>query len=411
MKKRLLSLITIMVVTFSLLGCSNNAPTKEGSPSPTTEASVSPSTEPSKTEAPAASESPAVSEVPEESPMPMKDIKSVEFVKNLHIGWNLGNTLDASGGIGLDTETAWGNPVTTKEMIMAVKEAGFDTLRLPTTWGNHMLDKEPYTIHQIWLDRVKEVVDYGIDNGMYVILNLHHEEWLYPDYENLPMLKTRLAAMWTQIAETFKNYDEHLIFEGMNEPRLRGTPLEWTGGDEESRDVINQLNQVFVDTIRSSGGNNPLRQIMVPTYAASPNPSALSTFIVPQDDHLIVSLHSYTPYNFALNTKGTSEFDKDSDQDKNELDWLFNTINDTFISKGIPVILGEFGAVNKENLQDRIEWAKEYTSRASSIGVPCVYWDNGAFSGEGENFGLIDRKTLTWAYPEIVNSLMEGLQK
>lgn len=340
----------------------------------------------------------------------IRDISSTELVKEMNIGWNLGNTLDATGGFMLSSEINWGNPKTKKEMIDMVKEAGFNVIRLPITWQNHMGPAPEYVLHSNWMDRVQEVVDYAIDNDMYVIINLHHEEWHFPSYDNLETAKTQLLAVWSQIAERFKDYDEHLIFESMNEPRMVGTTLEWSGGNAEAHDVINQLNAAFVDLMRNkTTGNNPYRHLMLPTYAASSGSNVLSNFLVPEDDKVIVSIHAYTPYNFALNKSGTSAFDSTNTADTKDIQSLFESLDTYFIQKGIPVIIGEFGAMNKENLEARVDWAQYYVKTATSYGIPCIWWDNGVFTGDGENFGLLDRRELTWAYPEIVDALMKGL--
>lgn len=341
----------------------------------------------------------------------MRDISSAELVKEIKIGWNLGNTMDATGGSGVMSEISWGNPVTTKELIDAVKEAGFNTIRIPTTWQNHLGPAPDYVINKAWLDRVQQIVDYAMANDMFVIINAHHEDWYFPSYDNLDAAKDELNKLWTQIAARFESYDEHLIFEGMNEPRQKGTPNEWNGGNAEGWDCINQLNQVFVDTIRSAGGNNPLRHLMIMPYAATSSSNAWSTFIVPEDDKLIVSIHAYTPYNFALNKSGTDTWSSANAADTRDIDSLVNNINNRFVSKGIPVILGEFGAMNKnENIASRVDWAQYYVSKAAEKGIPCIWWDNGAFAGSGENFGLIRRYDLTWKYPEIVDALMKGIE-
>lgn len=338
----------------------------------------------------------------------IRDIPSVELVKEFSIGWNLGNTLDSTGGGALpSTEMSWGNPYTKKKVFDKVKEAGFNIVRIPVSWGNHLGPAPDYRIHDVWLDRVNEVVDYAIDNGLYVILNMHHEEWHFPSYDNFEEANAILTSVWAQIAERFKDYDEHLIFEGMNEPRMKGTPYEWNGGNAEARDVINKLNQSFVDTIRGAGGNNPYRHLMVPTYAASSDIRTWEDFVIPEDDKVIVSIHAYTPYDFALNKEGTSEWSRDNPKDTADIDYLFDNLYDWFISRGYPVIIGEFGAMDKDNLQDRAEWAKYYVQKASEKGIPCIWWDNGAFTGDGELFGLLDRREYTWKHPEIIEALME----
>jgi endoglucanase len=249
-----------------------------------------------------------------------------------------------------------------------------------------------------------------MEDDMYVIINFHHEEWHFPSYDNLDPAKNQLTKMWAQVADRFKNYDEHLIFEDMNEPRMKGTEYEWTGGTEESRDVINQLNQAFVETIRSSGGNNSLRHLMIPTYAASADLNTWKDFIIPDDGKIIVSVHAYLPYNFTLNGAGTSSWSDDNTNDTKDIDYVMQNLYDAFISKGVPVILGEFGARDKNNLESRTAWAEYYVKRATEKGIPCIIWDNNLFEGNGEKFGLLDRSTLTWKYPEIINALMRGLE-
>lgn len=340
----------------------------------------------------------------------MRDISSVELIKEMKIGWNLGNTMDATGGNGVNSELSWGNPLTNEEMIKTIKAAGFNILRIPITWEKHLGPAPDYIIDEAWLNRVQTIVNYGIDSDMFVIINMHHEDWHFPSYENADNAKDILTKVWRQIADRFENYDEHLIFEDLNEPRMKGTNVEWTGGNEEGRDVVNQLNAAFIDTIRNSGGNNPLRHLMIPPYAASSDPITWSNFIVPEDDKVIVSIHAYTPWNFTLNEYGTSEWTLSNSNDTWEIDNLMNNIYESFISKGIPVIIGEFGARDKENMQSRVEWAEYYVQSATEKGIPCIWWDNGAFTGEGELFGILDRRGLSWKYPEIVDALMKGIQ-
>ncbi len=341
----------------------------------------------------------------------MKDMAASELVKEIKIGWNLGNTMDATGGAGIMSEVSWGNPVTAPELITAVKEAGFNTIRIPITWQGHLGPAPDYTINTAWLTRVRQIVDYAMAEELYVIINAHHEDWYIPSYDNAEKAKEQLARVWTQIADHFQNYDEHLIFEGMNEPRLKGTSSEWNGGNEEGWDVVNQLNQVFVDAVRGTGGNNSLRHLMVTPYAASSSERAWSGFVIPEDDKVIVSIHAYTPYSFALQIQGTASWSSAKVSDTSEIDSLMNNIYNEFIAGGIPVIIGEFGAMNKNDNEDaRADWAEYYVSRAAEKGIPCIWWDNGAFLGGGELFGLINRFTLTWQFPGIVDALMRGIK-
>lgn len=335
-----------------------------------------------------------------------EDLDPIELCKEITIGWNLGNTLDATGGSGLSSETSWGNPKATEKLILAVKDAGFNTVRIPTTWYNHC--DSSWNIDKEWMDRVQEVVDYAYNNDMYVILNVHHENWNFTSYDNESKARKIEKTLWTQIAKRFIDYDEHLIFEGMNEPRKNGTAVEWNGGDAEGREVVNRFNAEFVKTVRATGGNNQYRCLMIPTYAASSG--GLDGFTLPDDDKLIVSIHAYTPYNFAMNTGGgaTSRFSEDDYNSTNELKWLSGELNSRFISKGVGVIIGECGATDKGNLYDRIRWAKYFPRVFGQYGIPVVLWDNGAFGTGNEKYGLIDRNTLKWAYPTYIKALVKA---
>ena len=344
---------------------------------------------------------------PDDTPKPMKDISAWELVKDMTYGWNLGNTMDATGNNGLGNETAWQNAKTTKPMYDLLAKDGFNVARIPVTWDSHM-DKD-YNVDKEWMARVREIVDYAIDNGMYVILNTHHEEWYFPKESDKEQDKEQLAALWKQIAEEFKNYDEHLIFEGLNEPRLRNTSKEWTGGDKASRAIVAEYEKVFYDTVRASGGNNAKRILMMTGYAASSSRNCLKEVFLPEnDDKVIVSVHAYIPYSFALDTKGTADYNEKNSDIKN----LFSTLDELFLSKQIPVIIGEYGCMNKtkdggDNTEDRVKCVTDYLTAAKQYGVPCVWWDNNAIYGNGENFGLMDRDPLgpTWYFPQIVEAM------
>lgn len=335
-------------------------------------------------------------------------LTSLEFTSQIRVGWNLGNTLDATGGSGIYSEKSWGNPETTEEMLLTVKEAGFNAVRIPTTWGNHM--DENHIIDEEWLARVQEVVDYAYNNDLYVILNMHHEEWNYPYEDNKEAATEIMTSAWTQIAERFKGYDERLIFEGMNEPRWVGTDYEWNGGNDEGRSMVNYLNQVFVDAVRATGGNNAQRFLMVCPYAASSSREALEALVLPNDsaDRLIVSVHAYIPYYFALQQNGSSKWLVEREACTKDIDELAELLNELFVSKGTAVIVGECGAMNKDNNEEyRAAWAEYYMAEFKQYGIPCFLWDNGAFSS-GETFGLLDRYALTWRYPDLIAAIMRG---
>lgn len=330
------------------------------------------------------------------------------LLDKITIGWNLGNTMDSINCSWLtnklDYETGWGNVKTTKAMIDKVKKAGFNTLRLPVSWGEHMdangkIDKE-------WLDRVQEIVDYAYDNNMYVILNTHHENgWIKLDEGSEKEVTKKFKYLWKQIANRFENYDERLVFEALNEPRTEGSAKEWTGGTPAEYKQLNKLYKAFVQTVRAGDSYNKTRFLIVTPYAASSSYSAMAGLEIPDDDRIIVSVHAYLPYNVALN-RGSADKAL-TDGYKREIDSAFSNIDKVFLSKGIPVIMDEFGTLNKSNTKERVETAKYYLSVAESYGVPCCWWDNGTNCGpeQGEGFGLLDRKNLEWFYPDIVKAL------
>lgn len=346
----------------------------------------------------------------------MRKISAKELVKEMKLGWNLGDTLDAVND-NLDRtqkpeawETAWGNPVTTEKLIAKVIDEGFNVIRYPVSWRNHIDDSKDYKIDEAWMNRVQELVDWAYNRGVFVILNIHHEGWHDPYYENRDKAAKKLCKVWEQIAERFKNYDEHLIFEGMNEPRKRDTEMEWNGGDEEGWNVVNDLNRVFIDTVRSAGGNNPDRCLMIPGYAANCTIGIKHLEVPKDDDKIIASVHAYEPYDFALNAKGRGLWN----QDTWVIDHLMTDITELFLEKGTPAVIGECGALYKAvegNEASRAEWAEYFTKKATETGVPCVWWDNGNFSGKGEPFGLIDRITLEWKYPQVVAALKKGVKE
>lgn len=324
-----------------------------------------------------------------------------EIMDTLGIGWNLGNSFDAPDG-----ELAWGNPRTKAELFPKVKELGFDTVRIPVSWGRHVSEAPAYTIDDAFLKRVDEVVHQALDAGLYVILDAHHDNELYtPTPENAERGKAYLSAIWSQLAAHFADVDERLLFQTMNEPRVQGSSYEWSLSlaKKEHRDiveVVNQLNQTALDAIRSGGGWNESRYVLVCPYAGKLYSAANAEFRMPQDsaeNRLLLSAHIYTPYNLCLNPDGNLNTlgSRDMKTVKNELTLL----DKWFIQKGIPVVIDEMGCTNKDNPDARYEWAKGFTELADSFGIPCVVWDNGYLHGSGDKFGLIDRVKLT-IYPE-----------
>lgn len=331
---------------------------------------------------------------------------AAQIAASIKVGWNLGNTLDSYDDTNKakDLEIYWGNIHTTKEMIDTVKAKGFNAVRIPVSWENH-LDSED-TIAPEWLDRVQEVVDYAMDDNLYVILNMHHDDymWVHPVYAEEAAVTEKYVRVWEQIAERFRDYDTRLLFEGLNEPRMVGSTNEWTGGTDEERDVINHMLQKFVDTVRTSGGKNADRTLIVTTHAASITDAAVNGLVVPADDNLIVSIHNYAPWQFTtLEFPDVKNFEE---SDKADLDKQFAMLKSKFIDKGIPVIIGEFGAENKDNTDERAEYYSYYVSAAAKYGIPCFLWDN----GPDDSYGLLNRRTNTWYYDEIVDSIMDALK-
>lgn len=346
-----------------------------------------------------------------------------EITEGMTIGWNIGNSLDASGKHSATDptkqETSWGNPVITQELIDTVKAKGFNTIRIPTTWYPNVTQTSDengnpvYTIDEAWLGRVKEVVDYAYNNDMYVILNLHHEEWINrSDFATAyDEMSPRLIQMWQQIAAYFKDYDQHLIFEGMNEPREVGASTEWQG-NAACYEVVNKLDADFVNTVRSiDSPYKDSRLLMIPSYAASAYASSYSSLEVPDDDYVAVSLHAYTPYNFAMGNGDHTTF---SDRYKADLDTLFSDIQYYFTDKDIPVVMGEFSASNFNNTDARCDWANYYLSWTKKLGIPCVLWDNNAItnaSSASEAHGYVNRSNNTWyeASEPVVDAMMTVL--
>lgn len=351
------------------------------------------------------------------------DNEAMAFVKDMKIGWNLGNTFDATNdynrGDDLKIESSWVGVMTTEEMIEAVHQAGFNTLRLPVSWHNHV--DENFTINTPWLDRVQQVVDWAVARDMYVILNTHHDvyaQYYYPDEKNYETSEKYITTIWAQLAKRFQDYDQHLIFEGMNEPRPKGTSQEWWFNQDdpycqEVAGCINKLNQAFVDTVRAAGGQNADRYLMVTPYCASPEAATnLNWFKLPQDsaeNRIIVSVHAYRPYDFALEMPGVDTYNPVTNAGQlSEIISFMNSLYKTYVVNGIPVVLGEYGAMEKNgNLQDRTTFYAYYVATASSRNIPCVVWDNHVFKGNGERFGLLDRKTLTWPNQILVDAMMQ----
>lgn len=326
------------------------------------------------------------------------------FVENLTVGWNLGNTLDAVDGSGLKTETSWGNPKASQKLITAVKKAGFNTVRIPISWGKHIDDEG--LIDDAWLYRVQEVIDYAYDSGMFVIIDMHNDDgWMKFDKKSFKNASDKFYVVWWQIARRFKNYDEHLIFDAIS------SPGEFTDSDADLKTQLKNINQLYADfvyLIRNSGGCNDTRFLMLAPFCAYADYATMSALELPDDDKLIVSIHSYEPNSIAINPdlkmKKFTQFGKECISD------VFKNINKAFISKGIPVIMSEFGFINKNNADECAKAAKYFIRKANSYGIPCCWWDNGVTkaSKNGESFGLIDRRTLKWTRSKVSKAVVSA---
>lgn len=337
-----------------------------------------------------------------------------EAIENINVGWNLGNTFDCVGdwisGGPSSYETAWGNPVVNENLIAGVKAAGFNAIRLPVTWDAHI--DENGNIDEAWLDRVQEVVDYIIDADMYCVLNVHHDGgsdgWLEGSQTCLDSKGKRFEGLWTNIAKRFKDYDEKLIFESFNE--VLDSNNSWTtSGTSDGYSSVNKLNQMFVDAVRSTGGNNETRNLMVQTYSAGSADATFRNFELPEDkaeDHLIVQVHNYDPQGFTwTNATWTTMTDQwGSENQLDTIEYLFEVLGDYSKEFDVPFVVGEFGAQSKNNDKERAEYAAFFVSEGAKVGVKCFWWDNGA------DFKIIDRTTGEATAPEVVKALVDNAE-
>lgn len=328
---------------------------------------------------------------------------AAEAVEEIRVGWNLGNSFaccderTAADGNKVNAnsvsyyETLWGNPETTQVMIHAVKEAGFNAVRIPVTYYNH-IDSDG-KIDEEWLSRIAEVVTYALNEDMYVIINVHHdtgdgsEKPIQADLADIDEYKSYAQLLWKQIAMYFREYDSRLMFEGFNETLDMSAQNPWYGNEDSWR-AMNILNQSFVDVVRATGGKNRTRNLIVNTYGSQTTSGPLDHFEVPKDKvygHIIVGAHTYV----------SSEKDI-----KNFMGTLFSR----FAGKGIPVLVGEFGTPYWAEQKTRVNSAINFMNYGNMYGIKCFWWDDGG------NYGLLDRKTLRWKYPQIVNGMMMAIE-
>ena len=331
-------------------------------------------------------------------------------VEEMTFGWNLGNTLDAFVGNagqlrndGLKTETCWGNPKTSQEIIDMVKSTGINVIRIPVTWYTHM-DPDTLTIDPEWMDRVEEVVNYALDDNTYVILNMHHDTgtdgWLKASDTDLDRKKEIYQSIWQQVSENFKDYSDHLLFESFNE--MLNDANEWTKPDIRAIQIVNEFNQLFVDTVRSTEANNSDRILVLNTYCAGTQQIMLGSFNMPEDtreDGLIVEVHCYNPYYFTAPESPETKTWNESD-----VDAAFSAAHLKFVILNVPVIVGEFGAVPKNNEEEVESWAKYFIESAAKNGMKCIWWDNGI----DNEYGIFDRKALKISDESLLNVMLKA---
>lgn len=338
-------------------------------------------------------------------------LTSVQLTRLMGAGWNLGNSLDAIGG-----ETAWGNPMVSQQLINAVKAAGFKTIRLPVAWSQFS-DETNFVIKTAWVDRVEQVVNYALNNDMYVVMNIHWDGgWMQPTYAKQAYVNNRLKIMWTQIATRFKNYDDRLIFAGTNEVMVDG---DYGTPTVEYYTVQNSFNQTFVDAVRATGGKNATRFLTVQGFNTNID-HAVNFAKIPTDsvvNKLLMEVHYYDPYNFTLNTSSnitqwgniaTNPSATETWANESYVDAQFQKMKSTFIDKGVGVILGEYGVVSRTNVSGhetyRVYWNQYITKSAVQHGMVPVYWDNG-YSGNG-GMAIFDRNSGVQLYPNIIQAII-----
>lgn len=338
----------------------------------------------------------------------MRDISTTELVHDMGIGINLGNTMEACGdwinGSSIsDYEKAWGSPLVSKEMIEGMAKEGFGVLRIPVAWSNMMQQDGTYTINPELDQRVHEIVDWTIGSGMYAIINIHWDNgWVNKFPENKDESMKRFKRMWTQIADSFKDYGDFLIFECQNEELGWETiwnPWGGTQGKAESYALCNEINQAFVDVIRASGGNNPKRHLLISGYNTGIDRTCDAYFKMPDDpaNRMAISVHYYSPAGFAILEEdadwGKATPTWGSDQDYASLRSEMDMMKNAFADKGIPVIIGEYGCPTKNKEPESVRrFLTAVCQEAYSRGLCPVLWSTPGGHYDREAFQLTDRE-------------------
>lgn len=334
------------------------------------------------------------------------DMTAHAWCQSTKMGWNLGNALE-SNGTGMDWETAWNNPKTTRDMLQQVRNCGFDAIRIPVQWGQNAIDKDAMTLGKAYLDRVQEVVDWSLELGFKVIINTHHEKWLEQNMtrnhkdDNCRKLK----ALWKQIAMRFRDYGDDLAFAGVNECQM-----DWKAPTTENNEVMDAYNQAFVDAVRATGGKNYYRNLVVQTYSCSPD-YGLAHMAIPTDkvaERLSVEFHYYTPYSYCGDGKyyywgeKYKKYGDTPNEGEAELRNRFDKAKTLWWDKGLGVIIGEYGvsdhwnpkasAYEKAIQQQNEQYYLETVSKeARERGFAAFVWDNNIFGNGKEIFGIFDR--------------------
>jgi endoglucanase len=360
---------------------------------------------------------------------------AAQVVADLGAGWNLGNQLEASSN-GTPSETAWGNPAVTQALIDKVKAAGFKSIRIPVSYLNLIGSGPNYTINSAWLNRVQEVVNYAYNRGMNVMINLHGDgyksipgSWLICDAADQTTIKAKYQKVWQQIASRFQNYDSRLILESMNEEfdGQYGKPTQPCYSN------INAYNQIFVDTVRKAGGNNTSRWLLVPgwntniDYTAGnygfkiPTDQFRSSSIPAGEQRIMISVHYYSPWDFAGEESGTiTQWGRGATDpakrstwgQEDYLDAQLKLMHDTFVVRGYPVVVGEYGSIDKSSFDSsnnryRADFARAIAATAKKYGAATVYWDNGVNGQYG--FGLFNRSSRTVTQQGIIDAIRNGV--
>lgn len=348
---------------------------------------------------------------------------ALTMATKLGMGWNLGNQLDAysaknGGGYNKPDETCWGNKRATQATFDKLKSYGFTSVRIPVTWMGAIGAAPEYRIDASWMSRVTEVVSYAHNAGLNVIINTHHDEnhgddhWL--DLKNAAndaalnnAIKAEITAVWTQIANQFKDCGGWLIMEGFNELNDGGWgwSAEFRANPTKQCNVLNEWQQTFVNAVRATGGNNASRWLGISTYAA--NPEFEKYLVLPSDpaDKLLLSVHFYDPSDYTIGDAQYSDWGhtgavgkKANGGDEDHVKSVFGNLYTKYVARNIPVYVGEFGC-SMRNKNDARPWAfylyyLEYVVKAAKeYGLSCFLWDNGAAGYGKERHGYIDHAT------------------